>query len=160
MFMAQDRPHCAAQDSLAIADGKQDLDPATALARVCGNRELLQELAEMFLEDCPQWMAEIREQVNRRDASALRYAAHQLMGSVGNFGICTAHERARQLEAMARTGDLACAADVCCLLEEAMRRLQQVLTRLVQRSAPGRPDSPGPAETPFAEIDASRQAKA
>ena len=44
-------------------------DLAAALDRVDGDVELMKELAGLFLDECPQRMAEIREAILRRDAS-------------------------------------------------------------------------------------------
>ena len=61
-------------------------DRDAALERMDGDVELLKELVGLFLDECPQRMAEIREALTRRDATKLRQAAHTLKGSVGNFG--------------------------------------------------------------------------
>ena len=37
-----------------------------------GDVELMKELAGLFLDECPQRMAEIRQALTRRDASSLR----------------------------------------------------------------------------------------
>ena len=73
-------------------------DRAAALDRVDGDVELMKELAGLFLDECPQRMAEIREAIIRRDATKLQQAAHTLKGSVGNFGAAEAIEAARRLE--------------------------------------------------------------
>jgi two-component system, sensor histidine kinase and response regulator len=122
--MSEHRPGC-------FEDAGQELDPAAILARFDGNVRLLHELVTIFMEECPKQLEEIRDAIARQDASGLRYSAHQLRGSVGNFGALAAYERARQLEQMARTGDLASAADVYAVLQQAILRLQQVLSQLV-----------------------------
>jgi two-component system, sensor histidine kinase and response regulator len=132
--MIRNRPSSSEPGSLTVRDAEQGLDPAVILARFDGNRRLLQELATIFLEECPKQMEEIREAITREDASALRYSAHQLRGSVGNFGTFAAYERARDLEQMARTGELTCAADVYAALEKAILRFQQVLSQVVAES--------------------------
>lgn len=81
-------------------------DPAAMLARFDGNAGLLAEVAGLFLEECPGWMAAIGTAVRERDAAALRVAAHTLGGSVGHFGPSAAYAAARQLEARGRAGDL------------------------------------------------------
>jgi HPt (histidine-containing phosphotransfer) domain-containing protein len=126
------RPGCFEQVNLGGEDAEQELDPAAILARFDGNVRLLQELVTIFMEECPKQMEEIRDAITRDDASGLRYSAHQLRGSVGNFGTFAAYERARQLEQIARTGDLASAADVYAVLQKAIVRFQEVLSRLVQ----------------------------
>ena len=131
--MTRDLQRSVQKDSLGAEYSEDDLAAAAVLARVGGNVRLLQEVAEMFLEDVPKWMAEIRGLIDRGDASGLRYSAHHLRGSVGNFGESAAYERARQLEALARTGDLTCAADVYSLLEEAICQFQQALSQLMHK---------------------------
>ena len=47
-------------------------DMAAALARFDGDRELLRELAGLFLGECPQRMAEIRQAIDRGSGPGLR----------------------------------------------------------------------------------------
>src|SRR5262245_2409606 len=61
------------------------IDLAAALARLGGDRELLRDLAGLFLEDCPGWVEAIRESICRENAAGLKRAAHSLAGSVGYF---------------------------------------------------------------------------
>jgi HPt (histidine-containing phosphotransfer) domain-containing protein len=136
IFMIRNRPGSFERLSLGVEDAEQELEPAVILARFDANVRLLQELATIFLEECPRQMAEIREAITREDASALRYSAHQLRGSVANFGTFEAYERARDLEQMARTADLTGAADVYAVLQKAILRFQQVLRQLVAESVP------------------------
>lgn len=115
-----------------VPDGKGRLDGAALLSRFDGKLRLVQELVTIFLADCPAMMAAIRDKVARGDALAIRYATHHLRGSVGNFGLSAAYERARQLEVMADTEDLRCAAEVYALLEQAIGQLQEELKQLLQ----------------------------
>jgi HPt (histidine-containing phosphotransfer) domain-containing protein len=134
---------CGLKEHTPDAKGSEEtLDPAGILARVGGNRGLLRELVKLFLEDCPAWMTEIRATIDHRDVPRLTYCTHQLRGSVGNFGGSVAYERARQLEALARAGDLTAAANVYSLLEADIQQFQQTLTQLVQEPATAMPDSP------------------
>ena len=72
------------------------LDREELYARIDDDEELLQELIELFLEDYPQLMSEIKAGIEQRNATLLRKAAHTLKGSVGNFcvriGVDTAHK--------------------------------------------------------------------
>ena len=56
------------------------LRPGRGPGRVDGDAELLKELAGLFLGECPQRMAEIRQAIDQRDASRLHQAAHTLGG--------------------------------------------------------------------------------
>src|SRR4029079_7740049 len=69
-------------------------DRDAALDRMDGDGDLLKELVGLFLDECPQRMAEIREVLTRRDAARLGQAAHTLKGSVGNFAARQAFEGA------------------------------------------------------------------
>lgn len=52
-----------------------------------GDRNLLGEILDLFLEDTPSLLATIREAINTEDAAMLKYAAHSLKGSASNLGI-------------------------------------------------------------------------
>ncbi len=66
--------------------GPDAFDIAAALERVDGDRELMKELAGLFLGECPRCMGEIRQAIAQRDGPGLQRAAHYLKGSVGNLG--------------------------------------------------------------------------
>lgn len=107
------------------------LDTATALERVDGDRELLQELAQMFLDHAPVMMAEVRDACGRRDADAIQRAAHSLKGSAGNLAANAVCSTAQELELMGHEGDLKRCDVVLATLESEMRRLESALATLV-----------------------------
>jgi CheY-like chemotaxis protein len=111
------------------------LDASATLERVGGDRELLAELYHLFTEQCPVWLAEIRDAISRADADRLRRAAHTLKGAVGNFGAQAAHEAAQRLETMGRDGDLADAAATCAELERQLQRLMPALAAVAAEEA-------------------------
>ncbi len=76
------------------------------LALMEGDRDLLQELIDVFLEDAPQRIEGVRRALADRDAEALYKAAHALKGSAGNFGAPKVVSRANRLEALSRENDL------------------------------------------------------
>jgi HPt (histidine-containing phosphotransfer) domain-containing protein len=80
-------------------------DPDIVLQRMDGDRELLQEVTSLFLEDTPRQLAELRATLERSDGPALERAAHSLKGAVGNFGARAAYEAALELESLARARD-------------------------------------------------------
>lgn len=112
------------------ADGL--IDHVALLEGVDGDRRLLRELIRVFLADCPQRLAEIKEAVRRGDAEALRRAAHTLKGSVGNFTAKKPFEVSQRLEAMGTDGDLDTAGDACATLERELTLLNVELRKLAR----------------------------
>ena len=110
-------------------------DRDAALERMDGDVELMKELVGLFLDECPQRMAEIREALTRRDATKLRQAAHTLKGSVGNFGAREAFEGARRLETIAQEQDWEHAEEAWAALEAAIDRLKPAMAEVCQATA-------------------------
>ena len=102
-------------------------DLEAALARVEGDRSLLQELIKIFLEDAPRQLAEIREAIAAKDARRLNRAAHSLGGAIANFEAGPAHEAAVRLERISASPDIAGAADAAAELERTLERLRREL---------------------------------
>jgi HPt (histidine-containing phosphotransfer) domain-containing protein len=105
-------------------------DLQAALERVEGDRELLIELAGLFVEDSAQLMTEIQQSIDSCDPKSLERAAHKLKGSVGNFCSQKGYETALQLEAVARNGDLKAAEVAFNHLELVIGKLKDELNQL------------------------------
>jgi HPt (histidine-containing phosphotransfer) domain-containing protein len=82
------------------------IDYSFALRWVDGDRTLLAELAEMFLQDCPQRMKELEEGVKGSNAESIRQAAHSLKGMVSGFGAYQAKSLAAEMEKLGRGGQV------------------------------------------------------
>ncbi len=94
-----------------------------ALARVEGDRQLLADMAELFLEDGPKLLSEVRAAVAQHDSKALERTAHALKSSVGNFSAHPSYDAALNLEKIGRGGDMTAAEEACRLLEQELARL-------------------------------------
>ena len=105
-------------------------DQATFLASAGGDLDLLHELAQLFLDDCPQRLSALRDALARRDRSALESAAHTLKGSAGYIGAAEVFAAAAEVEAIARCGDLADADFACDKLQQATVHLVHVLAAI------------------------------
>jgi PAS domain S-box-containing protein len=117
------------------SDANAVIDHAALLAGVDGDRRLLREFIRLFLADCPQRLAEIKEAIRRGDAGALRRAAHTLKGSVGNFAAQKAFAASQRLENMGRDGELGSAGEACVTLESELKILSDELRRLTRNSS-------------------------
>ena len=82
------------------------VDIAAALRWVDDDRELLAELIEIFLEDCPRRLHELEQAVKEGNANGVRQAAHSLKGMVAGFGAGSAHGLAAEMEGLGKAGDL------------------------------------------------------
>jgi len=107
------------------------LDLARALEAVEGDEELLRELAELFLEDFPRMVEEIRAAAADRDAAGLHRAAHTLKGSVAVLGAPAVGEIAYALECAGRAEDLDAAPPLLERLDQAAARLSEALGELL-----------------------------
>ena len=129
-------PVNSASVSVPKAEQADDvIDPAALLAGVDGDRRLVRELIHLFLADCPQGLAKIKEAIRRGDAEALGRAAHTLKGSVGNFARKSAFAAAQRLEIMGRDGNLDNAGKTFITLESELARLTGELRKSIMNSS-------------------------
>jgi two-component system sensor histidine kinase/response regulator len=105
-------------------------DQGRFLANVDGNLELMREVAQLFLEDCPRRLAALQDAMLRRDRRALEHTAHTLKGSAGYLSAPGVFTAADEVETIARCGDLADANHACAKLQQETRQLAQVLASL------------------------------
>jgi two-component system, sensor histidine kinase and response regulator len=115
------------------ADQDEDVpgvfDPDLALELLAGDPELLGEVVQLWLEDTPQCLVEIREGVAASDRSAIGRAAHRLRGSLVTLAAGLATAAAERLENLAAAGNLATIADAAAVLETEVARLRLRLER-------------------------------
>jgi two-component system, sensor histidine kinase and response regulator len=102
-------------------------DKAEALGRMAGDRELLQELCRIFLEESPAVMGKIRHGVAEGEAEAIQRAAHSLKGEASCLAAAKVSQLARQLEEMGQDHNLAKAAETFESLEREVADLQAAL---------------------------------
>jgi two-component system, sensor histidine kinase and response regulator len=126
----------------SLAEGADTPPPASPafdekalLEHFGGDRDLLGELAKIFLMDCPARLSAIQAGVERSDAAVLLEAAHALRGSVANFGAAQAVDAALKLELMGKAGDLTGAAAALVRLQAAMAALIADLGTVTGQSA-------------------------
>lgn len=103
------------------------IDYSSALRWVDGDRLLLAELSEMFVQDCPQRMKELEEGVKNGNAESIRRAAHSLKGMVSGFGAYQAKSLAEEMELIGRGGQVKEAVN---LLPAVLRAFAHVIEHL------------------------------
>jgi two-component system sensor histidine kinase/response regulator len=88
----------------AASAAKTELDLAAMLQTVGGDRDLLREVAEAFLEEAPKLLDELRTATAEGDATSLARAAHTLKSSLRYLGAAELFEQAFVLETTGREG--------------------------------------------------------
>jgi CheY-like chemotaxis protein len=100
---------CSTETPSVESELRESVDKTALLTRVGGDAQLLHELIDLFLMECPRMMDEVRKALENQNAKTLERTAHALKGSVGNFNINTATDAALNLERMGQSGDLSLA---------------------------------------------------
>ena len=111
-------------------------DEAAVLARLDGDHQLLAELIETFLAECPALMAEVRKAMDQADAPRVAQAAHTLKGAICNLTDKAAFEAAVELETLARVEDLRHSERVLQKLELETGRLVAALIMRQKQASP------------------------
>jgi signal transduction histidine kinase/CheY-like chemotaxis protein len=82
------------------------IDREQLLMRLGGDEELLTEVVDLFLADCPVRLAAIKTAVDARDAEGIRKAAHALKGAAGNLSAARLVAATQTLERIGADGRL------------------------------------------------------
>jgi len=115
------------------------IEMSSLLSRVEGDKELLAQLATLFLKEYEESLAAMREAILQQDAGMLAKAAHTLKGAVANFAAPRALDAALRLEAVAQQGSLIGAEQAYRTLEGEIERLKPALEGLRNVVAPSTP---------------------
>jgi CheY-like chemotaxis protein len=115
------------------SEPRDELDEGALLAGVRGDRALLLELIALFREDASGMLADMEQAISREDVRALATSAHAFVGSLGNFVNEGAYETARELERLARAGQLQDCVPVFTTLVDQTRRLELQLSAFADR---------------------------
>jgi CheY-like chemotaxis protein len=113
------------------------LNISAALEALSGDEEVLQEIAEMFLDECPKMMRELEVAIAKRDGILISAAAHSIGGVVANFGAQATSDLALRIEVMGVKGELADAAEASSLLEQEIKRLMPAISALARGELAG-----------------------
>ncbi len=112
--------------SVELASGElaiNSIDLIAALERLDGDRDLFNELAQVFKTECPKIVREIARAIGSRDAASLEHQAHALKGSAASLGASAISQTASELEKMARSGEMKHAGELLKALEREVDRL-------------------------------------
>jgi HPt (histidine-containing phosphotransfer) domain-containing protein len=94
--------------------------------------QLLKEVIEMFLTDCPETLKELRAAITARNPDQIMRASHSLRGSVSTFGAEAAVEAARQLESMGQQAKMEGVDDAFAALEHELALVRSALEEIAK----------------------------
>jgi len=106
------------------------IDKKDLSARVDGDIEFVKELIDVFLEDYPKLLSDLKDAVEKRNAQLLNKYAHTLKGSVGNFAAKGAFDMASKLETMGQDSDFSNVDESYKSLEVEIEQLKQAMELL------------------------------
>jgi HPt (histidine-containing phosphotransfer) domain-containing protein len=116
----------------------QDLvDWPEALGYVGGDEELLRDLLETFLTQCPAWICQLEKGLQLSSPEEVHVSAHPLKNSFGLLGAKRATYLALQLENMGRCGTLTGGDETFRSLRTELDRLLPAMTDFVKSSKDG-----------------------
>lgn len=78
------------------------VDLNEVLERVQNDKDLLLELFDIFLEDCPAKIASLKDAVSAKDLSKLRDVAHSMKGASANIAAKRINASFLQMEQLAK----------------------------------------------------------
>jgi HPt (histidine-containing phosphotransfer) domain-containing protein len=95
--------------------------------RLCDDDELVVTVIDLFVAECPGWLAAIVDAVAAADGERIRTSAHALKGAAGNLSAHAVAVLAGRLERAGREGDLIASTAICAELAAGCDRLLDTL---------------------------------
>ncbi len=78
-------------------------DKEDALQRVMQKNELLKMLINIFLDEMPERLIELKAAVNAKDAEQIRQISHTIKGVAGNLSALLLQKNSSDLESLAKS---------------------------------------------------------
>jgi len=103
------------------------VDCSLALCWADGDRSLLAEITETFVEDCPQRMKELELAVWEGNSNLIRQVAHSIKGMVSCSGAHQAKSLAQEMEQFGRSEQVS---EAAALLPRVVHELSHVIEHL------------------------------
>ncbi|MFQ5583388.1 MAG: response regulator, partial [Calditrichia bacterium] len=103
------------------------LDKLELLERVEGDMPLLGEIVELFYQEYPRFINQIKTSIDKQDPSQLKKSAHTLKGMFGNLGAHTAFDLAKSLEDCSKKEDYSAAQQTLAQLKDEIEEVKNAL---------------------------------
>ena len=124
-------PIGASTDADGLPSVSKVVDWQAALEYVGGDIALLRNVAGVFHEECPQWLANLRSAKQENDVGKFRIAAHTLKNAMTTWGADAARSLAEQLEHAVRETETIPDDDLLARLESQVEVVQSDVQAVV-----------------------------
>jgi PAS domain S-box-containing protein len=102
-------------------------DRSALLERLGGAEELLSEIVDVFIEDIPVQLEELKQGIKENDAAVIRAQGHRIKGASANVGAEAMRQAAYKIELAGTDGKLNTAPGLVAKLEHEFERLKGVV---------------------------------
>ena len=106
---------------------------AEALYLMDNDEELFKEIIELFIENCPEWVEELKKAVENEDALKVEGTSHKIKGALRSLVAVPAQEKAQELENIGRSKDLTKANETFKIFNEEINSLIKELEKHIRR---------------------------
>lgn len=103
----------AAAENARVASGvetvpanENHINWSLALESVQGDEDLLKQVVEAFLDECPKHLQQLHNAATQRDATTAHRMAHTMRGTLAMLGASDAEAKTREIESQARAEDM------------------------------------------------------
>lgn len=108
-------------------DGEFSIDRDSIMKRLGGDEELFRSFIEVFTEDSPAMVQQLRSAIAESNSRLIQRSAHSLRGLAANFNATGVVDLTSKLEQAGKDGDLSEASSLMTQLNEAMEQLRDTL---------------------------------
>ncbi len=108
------------------------IDLKEVLERVQNDKELLKELLDIFLQDCPQKVKAIKEAYQAKNMTQLKDAAHSMKGASGNISAKQLYALFSALDQKGRNDDFSGVDVLIADLDRELKVLEEYSHKLKQ----------------------------
>jgi CheY-like chemotaxis protein/HPt (histidine-containing phosphotransfer) domain-containing protein len=112
------------------AEEPEVFDRKVLWERLDGDEEIFKEIIVTFLEDAPKQIEKLKKALQEKDANRVERQAHLLKGAALNIGGNGLQTAARELEIVAKEGDLTKAQSLVAMLDREFEKLKGAMTGL------------------------------
>ncbi|MGI8982589.1 MAG: response regulator [Pirellulaceae bacterium] len=103
------------------------------LETVGGDRDLLKEIFQAFLDESPKHLQSIRQAIPAGDGALLQRAAHTLRGTMGTIGVNGSADTAAKLERMGKENSFTGAEAACASMERELTAIHAALGKFLEQ---------------------------